>query len=93
MCPCETGNETTEHFLTRCPRFTTPRATLLNSISHILSNDISVLPDDHLSDTLLYGSKMYNEITNKLIIEATITYIKSTKRFMILEAFSRNEVL
>ena len=93
MCPCDTGNESTEHFLTRCPHFSTPRAIMLNTISQILTNDITVLPDDHLSDILLYGSKVYNDITNKLIIEATIRYIKSTKRFVVLEAFSRNEEL
>jgi hypothetical protein len=93
MCPCDTGNETSEHFLTRCPRFTSPRAIMLNTISQVLNNDISVLPDDHLSDILLYGSKMYNEITNKLIIESTVRFIKNTKRFAVLEAFSRDEVL
>ena len=90
MCKCETGNETTEQFLARCPRFTTPRASMLSIISRILNNDVSVLPDDHLTDTLLYGSKMYNEITNKLIIEAIIRF---TKRFAVLEAFIRDEVL
>ena len=61
---------------------------MLNTISLVLNNDISVLPDDHLSDILLYGSKVYNDITNKLIIESTIRFIKSTKRFAVLEAFS-----
>ena len=83
MCPCVTGNESTEHFLTRCPRFSTPRAIMLNTISQILTNDISVLPDDHLSDILLYGSKMYNDITNKLIIEATSFKFQVSDIFLI----------
>ena len=90
-CQCDTDDESTEHFLVRCPRFATPRVTLLSTISGILNNDISVLPANHLSETLLYGSKVYNEITNKQIIESTIRFIKSTKRFSVLEAFSRVE--
>ena len=90
-CSCDTGDETSVHFLARCPRFTTHRASLLGTISGILNNDITVLPDDHLSEILMYGSNMYNVITNKLIIEATITFIKSTNRFSVLEAFGRIE--
>ena len=87
-CRCGTGDESSEHFLARCPLFSVQRAILLGSISGTLNNDISVLPDSHLSSLLLYGSKMYNNITNKLIIEVSIHFIKSTRRFNKLEAFS-----
>ena len=90
-CRCSTADETSEHFLACCPLFSSQRATLLTTISSILNNDISVLPDSHLSSLLMYGSKAYNVVTNKLILEATIAYIKRTKRFSILEAFARTE--
>ena len=91
LCRCNTADETSEHFLARCPLFNAQRATLLTTISNVLSNDISVLPDSHLSSLLMYGSKAYNNITNKLILEATISFIKRTKRFSILEAFTLSE--
>ena len=92
LCRCGSADETSEHFLARCPLFATQRATLLTTISRILNNDISILPVSHLSTLLMYGSKAYNTITNKLLIlEATITYIKRTKRFAKLEAFTRTE--
>ena len=87
-CRCDREDETTEHFLMRCPLFSNPRDTLMRSISHILSNDITILPHNHLTNLLLYGSTAYNCITNRLIIESAITYIKCTKRFSRLEAFS-----
>ncbi|MCH2389802.1 MAG: hypothetical protein MK234_03870 [Nitrospinales bacterium] len=91
MCRCNTADETSEHFLARCPLFDAQRVPLLTTISSVLSNDISVLPDSHLSSLFMYGSKAYNSVTNKLILEATITYIKRTKRFSKLEAFSITE--
>ncbi|MCH2390413.1 MAG: reverse transcriptase family protein, partial [Nitrospinales bacterium] len=91
LCRCGLADETSEHFLTRCPNYSVQRATLLRTASGILHNDISVLPDSHLADLFLFGSRMYNSITNKLLLESTIHYIKSTKRFSKLEAFTRIE--
>ena len=88
LCRCSQEDETTEHFVARCPLYSNPRDTLLGTISNTLNNDITVLPHNHLTELLLYGSKSYNVITNKLILESTIRYIKSTKRFKKLEAFS-----
>ena len=36
----------------------------------------------------LYGSITFNDIANKIIVESTINYIRGTKRFDNLEAFS-----
>ena len=87
ICRCSVEEETNEHYFLRCPFFRNQRSHLLSSLSDIIQNDISVLPDSHLCDLILYGSKVYNEITNTLIIKAAIRYIKSTKRFKIFEAF------
>ena len=87
-CRCVREDETTEHYFARCHLFLIPREHLVGSISNILNNDISILPHDHFTNLLLYGSTAYNGITNKLILEATIRYIKSTQRFIKLEAFS-----
>ena len=50
----------------------------------------TLLPDGHLDNLLMYGSIAYNKITNKLILEETIKFIKDTRRFKVLEAFSEN---
>ena len=86
-CACSQGIETTEHFLLECRRFSTERLVLMTSLSHILPNtDLMMLPS--LSNILLYGSKNFSFYTNTDILNATIAFIKSSKRFVILEAFS-----
>ena len=87
ICKCSFEEETTEHFLLRCSRFDDQRRALLESASDIINNDIKQLPNDHITDILLFGSKAFNEISNKLILESTIRYIKSSKRFKIIEAY------
>ena len=87
VCKCGTGDETTEHYLTRCPLYSTHRSNLLNDITSTLNNDASIFPDAHLNDLLLYGSSAYNHITNRLILDATIIYTRKKKRFKTLEAF------
>ena len=88
ICSCGTEDETTTHFLLSCPRYNNLRQTYLSKISQITNSDVTVLPKDHLSDLLLYGSKAYNEITNELILTETIVFIYKSERFKYLEAFS-----
>ena len=87
-CRCSVEIESTEHFFLRCPRFISPRQTLLSNIATALSTDISVFPDGHLTDILLYGSPAFNSDTNKIILTITLHYIKSTGRFNKIEAYS-----
>ena len=47
----------------------------------MLKIDIKVLPEHRLVEILLYGDNNCNEIANKLIIEATIAFIKLSERF------------
>ena len=84
--------ESTEHFLTRCLLFIVQRRILISNISDAVRNDFSVLPDDYVSRIVLYGSERFNDITNNLIIQSTIKYIMSTKRFNKLEAFSQSNI-
>ena len=87
-CPCGIEDETTSHFLVRCPRYKNLRLVYLSKISQIINSDVSILPLDHLTDLLLYGSKAYNAITNDLILTETIIYIYKSERFKHLEASS-----
>ena len=87
-CKCNVEDESTEHFLLRCPLYTTDRRVLLSNISNVVKNDFTVLPDEYVTRIALYGSNSFNDIANKMIIESTLIYIRSTKRFEILEAFT-----
>ena len=87
-CACGVEEETTEHFFLRCTRFSHERAILIGGVSDIVSPEIINLPHDHLTDILMYGSKVFNEIANKLIILSSIRYITASNRFKVLEAFS-----
>ena len=88
LCSCGIEDETSSHFLLSCPRYKSLRQTYLSKISEITNSDITILPNDHLTDLLLYGSKAYNDITNELILTETILYIYKSERFKHLEAFS-----
>ena len=86
-CRCGLDDETPAHFFLCCPMSHLERESLLSKISDILHTDVSVLPIDHLLHMLLYGSNVFNNVTNKLILSETITFIRNTGRFTSLEAF------
>lgn len=88
LCSCGIEDETPCHFLLYCPRYKNLRKTYLSKISEVTNTDRTILPNDHLTDLLLYGSKVFNEITNELILTETIMYILKSERFKRLEAFS-----
>ena len=54
---------------------------LLGQVPDILKTNIKVLPEHRLVEILLYRDNNCNEIAIKLIIEATIGFIKLSKRF------------
>ena len=88
LCSCGIEDETSSHFLLRCPRYNNLRQIYLSKISQIINSDVTILPEDHLTDLLLYGSKAYNDISNELILTETILFIYKSERFKHLEAFS-----
>ena len=88
LCACGIEDETSVHFLLRCPRYNTLRQSYLSKISQITNSDITILPNDHLTDLLLYGSEAYNDVSNELILSETILFIFRSERFKKFEAFS-----
>ena len=88
FCICGQADETSLHYFLCCPRYTNLRSTYLGNVSDIIRSDVSVLPKDHLVHILMYGSNVYNNITNELIIKQTLNYIHKSGRFKKLEAFS-----
>ena len=90
ICDCSVEIESPEHFFLRCPKYISQRQTLLSNIATAIHADPSVLPDSHLTNILLFGSPSYNNITNKIITNASLHYIKSTGRFKKIEAYRDN---
>ena len=88
LCACGIEDETSVHFLLCCPRYNTLRQSYLSKISQITNSDLTILPNDHLTDLLLYGSEAYNDISNELILSETILFIFRSEWFKKLEAFS-----
>ena len=88
LCKCNLEEEDNLHYLLRCPLHQHCRISLLSNISSIIGSDISILPSDHLVNLILYGSNVYNDITNNLILSETLQYIRISERFKDLEVFS-----
>ena len=90
ICKCGIEEESSDHYLLRCHLYILPRKALLDDISDAVTPEILNLPHDHLTRILLFGSETYNEITNNILINSTIRFIKKSSRFKVLEAYSGN---
>ena len=77
------AREDTEHYLLHCPKFCTLRQTLLDQILDV-GLDIAKISTKGLCGSLLYGKPNGSTIVNRMILEATISFIKSSKRFAYL---------
>ena len=80
-CTCKTGIEDNEHFLLHCPRFSSQRRVLLDLVSSSVNVDTMRFSSKELCNLLLYGDPNFNILTNRVIIESTLRFIKTTKRF------------
>ena len=81
VCICGTAKENGELFLLHCLLYDIMRCDLLGQLSEIPGIDISNHDSNSLCTLLLYGSSLLNVIANRIIMEATISFIKETKRF------------
>ena len=80
LCPCNSEVESVSHFFLHCHFFDNDRIILMNEIFNI-DPDINLLDDISISNLLLYGSKKYSNEINKKILEISIKYILTSKRF------------
>ena len=81
ICLCGMANEESEHFLLHCPRYEEALIDLLGHLSNIPGLVIEELNIQSLCHLILYGSPCLTLIANRMIMEATINFIKATKRF------------
>lgn len=80
-CACGEAVEDNEHFLLHCPRFDTMRRDLLGQLSDIPGIDITSMDSKSLCQLLLFGSNNLTVVANRIILEASMAYLKATKRF------------
>ena len=81
FCSCQTGIEDNDHFLLHCPRFSSHRRDLFDLLSRSIDFDIMCLSTKELTTLLLYDHHNLSTITNRIIIEGTLRFIKSTGCF------------
>ena len=87
ICSCGMDIESTTHFLLSCSKFACHRRALFADLEAIVPG-ITSLPPVALGEVLLYGSKDYCFATNSSILSVVLKYIKVSKRFHKLEAYS-----
>ena len=80
LCFCGNEIETSTHYLLHCPTYTNERMTLLNKIKSI-NCSILEFSDAVVTKILLFGDNTLSDSCNTLILNSTIDYIISTKRF------------
>ena len=87
ICSYGLDDETAVRFFLCYHRYNNLRTTYLCKISDIIGSDVTVLPNDHLTNILMCGSNIYNDVSNELILIETMHFIKKTGRFQKFEAF------
>ena len=76
LCLCSLEIQNTSHYLLRCQYYSEHRINLINNVKSI-SDDFQSFSDNVQRDILLYGYSQFDTNKNKLILEATISYIKT----------------
>ena len=80
FCCCGLDIESTAHYLLYHPTYITERRTLLSTIENI-DNILLDLCEPVLINTLPFGSNLFDPNANTNALNATIKYVRSTKRF------------
>ena len=80
ICSCGNDIETSAHFLLSCPNFDAERNTLLNNIRKIAPNILN-MNTSQLTDILLFGDTSLKNELNADLLNCTIEYVLSTRRF------------
>ena len=80
LCSCSLEVEDIVHYDLRCHNFSQYCFDLINSVKSV-SDNIESFSDNVKRDILLYDDSHFNINKNKVILEATIIYVKNTERF------------
>ena len=80
LCSCVLETESAHHFFLRCQNYVSFRTALMNELSSINCEIVSLRPST-LPEAILYGDNMLNDNSYHRMLTATINYIKNTQRF------------
>ena len=80
LCSCSLETENTSHYLLHCHHFSQNCIDLMNSVNSVFEN-FDILSDNIKTDVLLYGDPRLDGESNKIILEASISYIETSERF------------
>ena len=80
FCSCSLDIQSTAHFLLYCLTYIIERRTLLRNLVNI-DNNLLDLCEPVLIRTLLFGCNSFDTDANTNVLNATIEYLPSTKRF------------
>ena len=80
ICCCGKDIKTTVHYLLHCSIFSDVRSFFFNNIRSIDENALRG-SDSRIFETLLFGISSFNDTKNASILNTTIDYFLSTKRF------------
>ena len=56
---------------------------MLDNACELGKTDVKLLSDELLTKLLLYGDHTFNDISNQLILQGTITFTRLSERFKI----------
>ena len=79
VCSWSLEVETTSHYFLHCHFFDALRATLMNDLSNIES-DLLTLRDENLTNILLYRNQIYDDKANQIILVHVMRYSKDSQR-------------
>ena len=80
LCNCGQDIESSTHFFLHCPFFINERRTLLSSVRS-LNSKLLDCTDYDVTQTLLFGNTSQTSSNSFKIINASINYILTSKRF------------
>ena len=80
LCVCLTGKEENEHFLLNCRLYSIMRQDLFNQLSDIDGFNVADVNLRELCPLLLFDDQTLGIVVNRIILEATISFIKAPER-------------
>ena len=80
MCVCGTGTEDNEHFRLHCPLYSILRQDLFDQLLDIDGFNVADVNPKELCLLLLFGDQNLGTVASRIILEATISFIKASAR-------------
>ena len=78
---CTKSSVTTQHFLLECSLFDAHRRDLINLLENISFTRMENMSLDDKVHLLLYGNESFNVNENRMLLKATIHFIRRSGRF------------